>query len=63
MADNTVNIEGGKSAVEVAYTLLVNVAVAESKHSGGSTFMDCDRKYILDTFAECLSAAKGYRRV
>ncbi len=59
MADH-VNINGGKSAAEVALTLLQAVAQAESKFSSG-TFYDCDRTYILDAYAECLKAAQGYR--
>lgn len=59
MAD-TVTITGGKSPSEVGYTLLIAVATAEGNWSG-SNFQNVDRKYLLDTYAECLRAAKGNR--
>jgi hypothetical protein len=59
MADS-VSIQGGKSAAEVAYALLLDIASTEEKHSG-HYFTNCDRAYILDTYAECLKAARGLR--
>ena len=61
MAD-TVTITGGKSPAEVAYTLLIAVAEAEGKWTG-TRFMDADRQYILDTYAECIKASRGARRL
>lgn len=63
MADG-VTITGGKSAAEVAYSLLIQVAEAEGKRfvSGGWT-EGADRKYILDTYAECLKATRAQRVV
>jgi hypothetical protein len=56
---------GENSPEHVAYTLMVDVMRAESKtiakgdlKAGWST---ADRKYLLDTYAECLLAARGYR--
>lgn len=61
MADS-VQINGGKSAVEVAHTLFNQVVDAEGKRSANGTWVDdADRKYILDTFSECLQAARGLR--
>jgi hypothetical protein len=53
MADNSVVHIGENSPEYVAYRLLKDIARVED----GSK----DRKWILDTFAECLHAAKGYR--
>lgn len=41
----------------VAYNLLLNVMASEKVN-----FAESDRKYILDTYAECLKATK-YDRV
>lgn len=60
MADG-VTIHGGKSAAEIAYTLLVQVADVEGKWTGNSFRDSADRKYLLDTYAECLKAASGRR--
>ena len=55
----------GAAVEEVAYRLLVHVANAEGKklnspgQPGEKDFLD--RAYILNTFCECLEAAKGRR--
>lgn len=59
MADG-VTINGGKSQAEVAYTLLIAVADIEGKWSG-NCFQNTDRKWLLDTYLECLRATKGSR--
>lgn len=63
MADNSVVHIGENSPEQVAYKLLRLVAGIESKEvptmNSGNTH--ADRKWLLDTFAECLEAAKGYR--
>ena len=61
MADG-VTITGGKSAAEVALSLLFEVSEAEDKRSSGGGWKGgADRKYILDTYAECLKAARSGR--
>jgi hypothetical protein len=53
------------SPERVAYDLLVAVAHAEHKDpvatSGSALWADADRKWILDTYAECLQAVRGNR--
>lgn len=61
MADNTVKI-GGETVEQVAYKLLLMVGEAEKKlYSGGGIQGQVDRKWILDTYHECLVAARGHR--
>jgi hypothetical protein len=58
MADNAVHI-ADNSPHEVAYKLMRDVALAEKKtlHSNpGQGHTVADRKWILDTYAECLVA-------
>ncbi|MGL4966141.1 MAG: hypothetical protein ACRC67_33280 [Inquilinus sp.] len=65
MADQTVQVRlADSSAEEVAYRLLERIATIEKKNfSGGWDTGETvpDRKWILDTYAECLEAAKGNR--
>lgn len=62
MADNTVVHLGENSPEQVALKLLTMVAHSEKKGLFGTTAGDlADRQYILDTYAECLSAVKGHR--
>lgn len=53
------------SLERVAYDLLVAVAHAEHKNpvatSGSASWAGADRKWILDTYAECLQAVRGSR--
>jgi len=58
MADETVVHIGENSPERIAYMLMVDVMTAEKK-----TVDNSDRQLILDTYAECLAAAKGYRSV
>ena len=68
MADKMMaTLIGGASPQEVAFKLFERVLTVEGKHTGaggrpGDTDY-ADRKYLLDTFAECLHAANGYRDV
>lgn len=56
---------GENSPEQVAYKLMGHIAdverksIHQSQPTGGWTA--ADRKWILDTYAECLQAAKGYR--
>ena len=60
MADTTIVRLGGESAEQTAYKLLHDVARAEHKlDTHGIKITGVDRKWILETYAECLSAAKG----
>lgn len=62
---NTVVHIGENSPEQIAYKLLERVASVEqklmyaTKQPGESQV--ADRKWILDTFSECLTAAKGNR--
>ncbi len=60
MADKPVVHIGENSPEEVAYKLFLEVAYAEKKNThAGVTFDDKpDRKWILDTYAECIIAVK-----
>lgn len=60
MADNTA-VSTGKSQAEIAYTLLLRVAEVEGKFTGSYFNEGADRKYLLDTYAECLNATWGNR--
>jgi hypothetical protein len=58
MADNTVVHIGENSPEQVAYTLLRDIANIEQR----PLFHDpraADRKWILDTYAECLIAIRN----
>jgi hypothetical protein len=55
MADNTVVHIGENSPEKIAYLLMVDIINKE----GGKS--EADRKKILDTYAECLQAVRGYR--
>lgn len=59
MTDSNIVHIGENSTEHVAYNLMKDVMFAEGKslHEGA------DRKYLLDTYAECLMAAKGYRDI
>jgi hypothetical protein len=65
MADNTVVHIGENSPEKVAFDLMELVGRVEKKShftdglKPGFTTMD--RKWLLDTFAECLTTVKGYR--
>jgi hypothetical protein len=58
MADAVVHI-GENSPEHVAYRLFVHVLHADKKTlGGGAAPSTVDRKYILDTYAECLNAVQ-----
>ena len=55
---------GENSPEGVAYRLLQNIAAAEGLHIGSnptSALKLRDRKWVLDTYAECLYAVRGHR--
>jgi hypothetical protein len=58
---DSVSINGGKSAAEVAHALLIAVGEIEGKYSMNS-WIQTDRAWLLDTYAECHTAARGHRR-
>ena len=62
MSDLSAARAAGESIEQVAYKLLLMVGEAEKKLTGsGATQQGTDRAWILDTFAECLLAARGHR--
>lgn len=66
MAEQAVRL-GGASHQEIAFKLMERVAAVEGRTlTAGSRPGDTDysdRKYILDTYAECLLATYGNRHV
>ncbi len=60
MADEAVVHIGENSPEHVAYRLLKDVAWAEEMATEYDRFKG-DRKWILNTYAECLEAVKGGR--
>lgn len=71
MADAAPVVHIGENSTEhVALKLLEVVARLEQKSLSGTEagslkagWVKGDRKYVLDTYSECLQAAKGYRSV
>lgn len=68
MADAPVVHIGENSPEKVAYDLMMNIAGAENRRVAGSKAGNsiggqtpADRKWILDTYAECLAAVRGER--
>lgn len=64
MADTAVVHMGENSPEQVAYKLLIHVAATEGYMLRSGPTSDGNkpsRQYILDTYAECLRAARGYR--
>lgn len=64
MADQNVVHIGENSPEEVALKLVRLVADVEGRaffRNPGNDKQAADRKWILDTYAECLKAVKGYR--
>ena len=57
MADSTVVHLGENSPEKIAYTLMVDVFNAEYREGNRRT-----RQEILDTYAECLVAVRGFRK-
>jgi len=63
MSDRTTAHIGENSPEQVAYKLLVLVGKSETKINGSHDPINgADRKWLLDTYAECLRAVKGNRR-
>jgi hypothetical protein len=54
MADAPVVHIGENSPEQVAYKLYRDIRLEEKKSNA-------DRKYVLDTYAECLEAVRGHR--
>lgn len=67
MADNTTVHIGENSPQQVAYKLMQDIAKVERKilynSVNPSSDTTADRKWILDTYSECLSAVQGNRYV
>jgi hypothetical protein len=61
MADKPNAVIGGKSPEEVAYLLTKDIADIEGRGLYPHADKPADRKWFLDTFAECLYAARGLR--
>ena len=63
MADQPIVHIGENSAEEVAYKLLKSIAASEAKQlvSTPGKKADVERKWLLDTYAECLDTVKGNR--
>ena len=64
MTDPAVIHIGENSPQQVAYKLLIHVAAVEGYYLRQGPVRDeksPDRQYILDTYAECLSAVLGHR--
>ncbi len=61
MADEAVVHIGENSPEHVAYRLLRDVAWAEGMAKSTGHMFETDRKWILDTYAECLGAVKSGR--
>lgn len=66
MADDVrvTNFPKAATPERVAYELYTDVLTAEGKHLGAAegTGRRPDRKYILDLYAECLTATRGFRQ-
>lgn len=65
MADTKTTIHLGENSPEhVAYKLLNHIAHLESKSLNGSIDhpeRNASRKWLLDTYAECVNAVRGHR--
>jgi hypothetical protein len=60
MADTVVHI-GENSPEQVAYRLMHEIAAIEAKsfsRTPGPGYQSADRKWILETYAECLNAVR-----
>jgi hypothetical protein len=63
MADNTIVHIGENSPEQVALKLLEVVANLEGRALYGSGKNAADRKWVLDTYHECLQSVRGVRRL
>lgn len=62
MAENTVVHIGENSPEQVAFKLMQEVASVEGKDMFSHGKTPADRKWILDTYTECLRAVRGFRK-
>ncbi len=63
MADGATVHIGENSPEQVAYKLLLSIAVHEDKGVSAGLIHRADRKWLLDTYAECLESVQGRRSV
>ena len=65
MAENTQSIHIAENSREqIAYKLMKDIANAEAMvfhKDPGQGYQSANRKWILDTYVECLEAVKGIR--
>jgi hypothetical protein len=61
MADKPVVHIGENSPEEIAYRLFGHITVCEQKNVTTTAANNPDRKWILDTYAECLRAVRSPR--
>lgn len=64
MADTPVVHIGENSPEKIAYVLLQHIMNVEQKSFSNDPsrgYSTADRKYILDTYAEALTAVRGHR--
>lgn len=60
MSDNAILHVGENSPEQVAYKLFLRIGLAEEKlNISGNPTPGTDRKWILETYAECLAFVKG----
>jgi hypothetical protein len=64
MADTNTTVHIGENSPEqVAYKMVRDVANIEGKELVAGYPKSTDRKWYLDTFAECLKAVRGFRKI
>lgn len=64
MSDNTILHFGENSPEKIAYVLLQEIANIEGQSTSPwptDGFQTTNRKWLLDTYAECLKAVRGFR--
>lgn len=59
MANEAVVHIGENSPEQVAYKLLVHISNVEKRNMDGHGDKPADRKWVLDTYTECLQAVMG----
>lgn len=63
MADNSKSHAEKNSPEAVAYQLMLDIAAIEERSIGSYGANKPDRKWLLDTYSECLLAVRGGRVV
>ena len=65
MADQSTTVVrvGENSPEQVALKLTENIASIEQFQLHGGGKRPADRKWLLDTYAECLEAVRGHRSI